>query len=69
VTRRWGISVFVLTAAIGAVPAARSQIIDMGGYPDIAGGWGRSEVYQWARGEVPPLTPEYQAAYQANRAD
>jgi hypothetical protein len=49
--------------------SARSQIIDMGKYPNMSGGWGRSEVYQWARGEKPPLTPEYQAVYEHNLAD
>jgi len=53
----------------GAVSDARSQIIDMSKYPNIAGGWGRSEVFQWSRGEKPPLTPEYQAVYEANIAD
>ena len=67
---RWCISAFALTVGIAAMPAARSQILDLTKYPDIAGGWGRSEAYQWApRGEQPPLTPEYQAVYQANRAD
>ncbi len=53
----------------GAISDARSQIIDLAKYPDIAGGWGRSEVYQWARGQKAPLTPEYQAVYEANIAD
>jgi hypothetical protein len=49
---------------------AQGQIIDMSKYPDIAGGWGRSEVFQWApRGEKPPLTPEYQAIYDASAAE
>jgi hypothetical protein len=64
--------VFALVLGIGlagAVSDARSQIIDMGKYPSIAGGWGRSEVYQWARGEKPPLTPEYQAILEASIAD
>ena len=58
------ISLFALAlgmSLVGAIPDARSQIIDMGKYPDLAGRWERSEVYQWARGEKPPLTPEYQA--------
>ena len=60
----------VLTFGVGAISAARSQIIDMSKYPNIAGGWGRSEVYQWTpRGETPPLTAEYQAIYQSNVAD
>jgi hypothetical protein len=64
--------VFALALGIGfagASAAARSQVIDLGKYPDIAGGWGRSEVYQWARGEKPPLTPEYQAVLDSNLAD
>jgi hypothetical protein len=64
--------VFALVLGIGlagAMSDARSQIIDMGKYPSIAGGWGRSEVYQWARGEKPPLTPEYQAILEASIAD
>jgi hypothetical protein len=71
--RQQFIGVFGLALGIGlagAVSHARSQIIDMGKYPDIAGGWGRSEVFKWApRGEKPPLTPEYEAIYQANVAD
>ena len=55
--------------ALGAISGARSQIVDMSKYPDIAGGWGRSEVYQWARGEKPPLTAEYQAIYDASAAE
>jgi len=51
------------------VSHARSQIIDMSKYPNISGGWGRSEVYQWSRGEEPPLTPEYQKVYEASLAD
>jgi hypothetical protein len=53
----------------GAISDAQSQTMDLGKYPDIAGGWGRSEVYQWARGEKPPLTPEYQAVLESNLAD
>ena len=63
---------FALAVGIGLAGAAsdaRAQIIDMSKYPNMAGGWGRSEVYQWARGEKPPLTPEYQAVLEANLAD
>jgi hypothetical protein len=71
--RQQFIGVFGLAIGIGlagAVSHARSQIIDMGKFPDIAGGWGRSEVFKWApRGEKPPLTREYEAIYQANIAD
>jgi hypothetical protein len=69
---RWCMSVFTLAVGMGlagAISDARSQIIDLGKYPNMAGGWGRSEAYQWARGEKPPLTPEYQAVYESNLAD
>ena len=71
---RWWLCVGVSALAgaaslINGVPAARSEVVDMGKYPDIAGGWGRSEMFQWGRGEKPPLTPEYQAVLDANRAD
>src|SRR5258708_29816636 len=75
-SRRRSMGAFALALGIGiafdlgsAITDARSQIVDMGKYPDIAGGWGRSEVYQWARGEKPPLTPEYQAVLEASLAD
>jgi hypothetical protein len=63
--------VFALALGIGlgiGLAGARSEIVDLGKYPDIAGRWNRSEVYQWARGEKPPLTPEYQAVYESNIA-
>src|SRR5215467_594684 len=59
----------VAMALAGAVPAARSEIIDTSKYPDFTGRWERSEVFQWARGEKPPLTPEYQAVYESNIRD
>jgi hypothetical protein len=70
--RRLCMGVLALTfgaGIAGAVSGARSQVIDMSKYPNISGGWGRSEVYQWARGEQPPLTPEYQKVYEATLAD
>jgi hypothetical protein len=69
---RWCMGVSVLALGIGLagiVSDARSQIIDLSKYPNMSGGWARSEVYQWARGEKPPLTPEYQAVWEANIAD
>jgi hypothetical protein len=54
---------------LGAISAAPAQIIDMSKYPAFSGGWGRGEMYQWARGEKPPLLPEYQAIYDFNIAD
>ncbi len=35
----------------------------------MAGQWGESRVNKWAPGEKPPLTPEYQAIFDANLAD
>jgi hypothetical protein len=69
---RWAINLVALGCGIGlcgTVSGSQAQIIDLGKYPNIAGGWGRSDVYQWARGEKPPLTPEYQAVLEANLAD
>src|SRR5262245_42628747 len=66
---RWCMGALALgIALLGGSSDARAQIVDMGKYPNIAGGWGRSEVFQWSRGEKPPLTPEYQAVYEANLA-
>lgn len=69
---RWCVGACALAVGLAIAAAAsdvRSQVIDMSKYPDIAGGWGRSEVYQWGRGEKPPLTPEYQAIYDAAAAE
>ena len=64
------LAVVALGVALAGAPSdARSQIIDMSKYPDIAGGWGRSETFQWSRGEKPPLTDEYQTVLQAHLAD
>src|SRR3954468_949225 len=51
---------------LGLSGAAEAQIFDPARYPDIAGRWSESGVNQWARGEKPPLTPEYQAIFNAN---
>jgi hypothetical protein len=69
---QWRATVFTFALGLGlagGLSDARSQIIDLGKYPKFEGRWNRSEVYQWARGEKPPLTPEYQAVYDANVAD
>jgi hypothetical protein len=68
--QRMGVLALALGIGLaGAISDARSQIIDLGKYPDISGGWGRSEVFQWSRGEKPPLTPEYQAVLESNIKD
>jgi hypothetical protein len=68
-----------LTAALGmAAPAARA--FDDASYPDWAGQWSRSApafpgqpAYDPSRpsgrGQQAPLTPEYQAIFEANEAD
>jgi hypothetical protein len=68
---RWSINAIALAIGLGgALSGAEAQIVDFGKYPPIAGGWGRSEVFLWApRSEKPPLTPEYQAIYDANLAE
>jgi hypothetical protein len=67
------------TRSIGAVVlAAAALLIAPGGafafdeskYPDLRGQWERlGNPPSWAPAGTPPLTPEYQAVYEANRAD
>src|ERR1700719_1228450 len=63
------------------VSAACGQIIDLGKYPDLKGQWTRVRVpgavgqpphdpsKPPGRGQQAPLTPEYQARFEANLAD
>jgi hypothetical protein len=70
--RRWNYRASALSlvaALVGLASSASAQIIDMSKYPNMSGGWGRSENYPWARGEKPPLTGEYQKVFEANLAD
>ena len=71
-------SVFAVALAAWLIPAghgARAQ--DLAKYPDWSGQWKRPPGVgnQWdtskpaRRGQQPPLTPEYQAIYEANLAD
>jgi hypothetical protein len=65
----------LLVATIAAATAA--QAFDAAKYPDWSGQWKRPPGVgnQWdtskpaRRGQQPPLTPEYQAIYEANLAD
>jgi len=62
-------------------PAANAQIFDQGKYPDLKGQWIRANVpgavgqpphdpsKPPGRGQQAPLTPEYQAVFEANLAD
>src|SRR5947209_19580244 len=38
-------------------------------YPDLKGQWDRVGPPNWTPAGKPPFTPEYQAVYEANRAD
>src|SRR5437773_771891 len=63
--------------AISCIATASAQIVDFGKYPDFSGQWKRPSGagIQWdqtkpfGRGQQPPLTPEYQARYEASLAD
>jgi hypothetical protein len=61
------------TALLMSTPGAHSQ--DAAKYPDLRGQWVRSGPVQWdtskppARGQLAPLTVEYQAIYDAALAD
>src|SRR4029453_10992541 len=63
--------------AISSIPTASAQVVDFGKYPDLSGQWKRppGAGIQWdqtkpfGRGQQAPLTPEYQARYEANMAD
>jgi hypothetical protein len=67
---------FALAAAAMAGPAAAQQPFDESKYPPMAGQWLRvgplgvfDSTKPPARGQEPPLTPEYQARYDANLAE
>jgi hypothetical protein len=67
---------FALAAAAMAGPAAAQQPFDESKYPPMAGQWLRAgplgvfdSTKPPARGQEPPLTPEYQARYDANLAE
>ena len=67
------------TASIGAIALAGAllmtlcgaQALDESKYPDFKGQWNRVGNPNWAPAGAPrpPLTPEYLAVYNANRAD
>src|SRR5260370_24497755 len=57
-----------LTAALLMAPAG-AAVFDDSKYPDLKGQWDRVGVPNWTPAGKPPFTPEYQAVYEANRAD
>ena len=62
-------------ALMAALAATGAQAQDIAKYPDWSGQWLRIGGIQWdpskplGRGQQPPLTPEYQAIYDASLAD
>jgi hypothetical protein len=75
--RRWLINSLVLAAALCST-IADVQAFDDALYPDWSGGWGRVRGDKYGRwdpskprglGQEAPLTPEYQARYEASLAD
>ena len=65
---------FVLAGLLGAAVAS-AQMYDAKRHPDWSGQWQRIGGVQWdpskplGRGNQPPLTPEYQAVFEAGLAD
>src|SRR5262245_28157844 len=57
------LTVALLLAASGASAHDESK------YPDLKGQWDRVGPPNWTPAGTPPLTVEYQAVYEANRAD
>jgi len=68
---------FVLAAIAAAATciACSAQAQDLSNYPDWSGQWKSMSGIQWdptkplGRAQQPPLTPEYQARYEASLAD
>jgi hypothetical protein len=74
--------VMLLLVMTGVAEAADTETADQGKYPAFGGQWRRAVRVQservgasfdpskpFGRGEEPPLTPEYQAIYEANLLD
>ena len=68
-------AVFLVALVTGLGLAAQARAQDLSKYPDWSGQWLRIGGIQWdpgkplGRGQEPPLTPEYQAIYDASLAD
>ena len=60
--------VIALTAAF-VMASAGAEAFDESKYPDLKGQWERVGVPNWTPAGMPPLTSEYEAVYEANRAD
>src|SRR5262245_4254365 len=62
------IAAIALAAALLIAPAGVAALDDSK-YPDMKGQWDRVGPPNWTPAGKPPFTPEYQAVYEANRAD
>jgi hypothetical protein len=62
------ISAVALTVALLMAPAG-AAIFDDSKYPNLKGQWDRIGPPNWTPAGKPPFTPEYQAVYEANKAD
>src|SRR5258708_30269189 len=60
--------VIALTAAL-VMASVGAEAFDESKYPDLKGQWERVGVPNWTPAGKPPFTSEYQAVYEANRAD
>jgi hypothetical protein len=58
-----------LLATLLLAPTGGAWALDESKYPDLKGQWDRIGPPNWAQAGTPPLTPEYQKVYEANRAD
>jgi hypothetical protein len=61
------LAAIALTAAL--LTPASARILDESKFPDLKGQWDRVGVPNWTPAGTPPFTPEYQAVFEANRAD
>ena len=67
--------VSIALAAALCITIAEAQAFDDALYPDWTGGWARLGAANWDSekprgvGQQAPLTPEYQAIYEASLAD
>jgi hypothetical protein len=67
---RSSIGVVALVAALSILPSGARALDGLPKYPDLKGQWHRASPNRWeSGGQKAPLTPEYRAVYEANRAD
>jgi hypothetical protein len=61
------LAAIALTAAL--LTPASARILDESKFPDLKGQWDRVGVPNWTPAGTPPFTSQYQAVFEANRAD